>query len=198
MRGRIARPLFWIALALPALLMLADCLRGAVLTMDLLQPSGEMSVRLMLAAMLAGPLAGIFGPTWFFRGWLALRRNLGVAAFGYALLHLVFYLADMGELAPVVDELSLPTIWTGWLALALLAPPAAISFDAAMRALGRHKWKAVQRLVYLALLLSVFHWLLLDWAWQPAALHLAPLVLAWASLVFVRLRKTRPARNQTA
>ena len=46
------RPLIWFALAVPALLMLVDFARGAVLPMDLLHPSGEMSVRLMIIAML--------------------------------------------------------------------------------------------------------------------------------------------------
>lgn len=185
MTGRFTRPLFWLALALPALLMLADFLRGAVLAMDLLHPSGEMAVRLMIAAMLAGPLAGVFGPNRFFRGWLAVRRNLGVAAFGYAMLHLAFYGVDMGLLAAIVDELELPSIWTGWLALAAMAVPAALSRDRAMIALGRRRWKAAQRLVYPALLLALAHWLLLDWQWQAAAAHLVPLALAWLALLIV-------------
>lgn len=195
MTGRFTRPLFWLALALPALLMIADLARGAVLAMDLLHPSGEMSVRLMILAMLAGPLAGIFGPNRVFRGWLAIRRNLGVAAFGYAVLHLVLYVIDMNALAAIVDELTLPPIWTGWLALALMIPPAAISFDAAMRALGSYKWKALQRLVYPVLALSLAHWLLLDWKWQPAALHLSPLLAAWLVLLFIRFSKPNPARR---
>ena len=186
MTGRFTRPLFWFALALPALLMVADFSRGAVPAMDLLHPSGEMAVRLMIAAMLAGPLAGIFGPNRFFRGWLCVRRNLGVAGFGYAMLHLAFYIADMGILAAIVDELALPSIWTGWSALALMAVPAAISSDRAMRTMGRRKWKAAQRLVYPALLLSMAHWLLLDWQWLPAVVHLSPLIVAWLALLLFR------------
>lgn len=197
MTGRFTRPLFWLALALPALLMLADFWRGAVLAMDLLHPSGELSVRLMIAAMLAGPLAGIFGPNRFFRGWLAMRRNLGVAAFGYAVLHLIFYAADMGLLAAMLDELALPSIWTGWLALALMAVPAALSRDAAMLALGRRAWKAAQRLVYPSLLLALAHWLLLGWQWLPAALHLAPLALAWLALLILRFNRNPSKRSMT-
>lgn len=184
--GRLARPLFWLALALPALIMLAELGRGGVLPMDLLRPSGELSVRLMIAAMLAGPIAGVFGPNPFLRAWLAIRRNLGVAAFGYGLLHLVLYVADMGTAAAIIDELPLPPIWTGWLALALMAVPAAISFDRAVRTMGWRRWKAAQRLVYLCLSVSLAHWLLLDWRWRPAALHLAPLGLAWLALFVVR------------
>lgn len=197
MTGRFTRPLLWLALALPAILMIGDLARGATLAMDLLHPSGELAVRLMIAALLAGPLAGVFGPNRFFRGWLAIRRNLGVAAFGYGLLHLAFYLADMGALAAILDELGLPAIWTGWLALALMVPPAAISFDAAMRSLGRRAWKRLQRLVYPALLLALAHWLLLDWDWQPAAVHLAPLILAWLLLIITRYRRRNPERSPT-
>jgi len=116
---------------------------------------------------------------------LLLRRNFGVAAFAYALLHLGFYAADL-SLAAIIDEIGLPGIWTGWLALFFLLPPAAISTDRAVRRLGR-SWKTVQRLVYAALALVVAHWLLLAWEWLPILLHLAPLALAWA----LRLRRRR-------
>lgn len=189
MTGRFTKPLFWIALALPALLMIVDLTRGAVMAMDLLHPSGEMSVRLLIAAMLPGPLAGYFGPNMFLRGWLAVRRNIGVAAFGYAVLHLYLYVVDMGLFSAILDELALPSIWTAWLAIMFMTIPAAISFDAVMRALGRRLWKSLQRLVYPALLASLAHWLLLDWRWQPAAIHLIPLILAWSLWAISRLRR---------
>ncbi len=197
MTRRLIRPLFWLALALPGVIMTADLARGKVLAMDLLHPSGELAVRLMIAAMMAGPLAGIFGPNRFFRGWLAIRRNLGVAAASYAALHLAFYLIDMGVLAAIIDELALPPIWTGWLALALLIGPAVISNDAARHALGWLRWKSIQRLVYPALLLSLAHWWLLDWKWQPAAVHLVPLLAAWLILIVLRMRNRNSTRSLT-
>ena len=115
--------------------------------MDLYHPSGEMSVRLMVLALLPGPLADVFGPNRFLRAWLAIRRNLGVAAFLYALLHLVFYVLDMRLISAMVEEMAIPAIWTGWLAFAALLVPAAISTDRAMRSLGS-RWKRLQRLVY--------------------------------------------------
>lgn len=174
----IGKLVLWLLLAIPAALMLRDLVGGDVLPMDLLHPSGEMSVRLMVLAMLPGPLIDAFGPNRFLRGWLAIRRNLGVAAFAYALLHLAIYVIDMRSFAAILDEIGLPGIWTGWLSLFLMIPPAAISFDRAMRRLGRN-WKRVQRLVYLALALTLVHWLLLDWDWRPAAVHLLPLAIAW-------------------
>jgi len=174
-----AKGLLWIILAIPGILMAWGLSQGDVLAMDLLHPSGEMSIRLMIFAMLAGPLSEFFGVGRFFRARLAIRRNLGVAAFGYAILHLAFYFLDMHDVAAVWDELSIAGIWTGWLALIPMIPPASISFDNAMRKLGR-KWKLIQRLVYAALIVSLVHWLLLDWDWWPAFIHLAPLMIAWS------------------
>ena len=82
------RILLWLVLVLPAALMVGRFVSGQALAMDLYHPSGEMSVRLMVLALLPGPLADAFGPNRFLRAWLAIRRNLGVAAFGYAVLHL--------------------------------------------------------------------------------------------------------------
>lgn len=167
---------------------------GAALPMDLLRPSGETAIRLMVLALLPGPLADILGPRGWLRAWLTARRNIGVAAFAYAAMHLALYLVDMGSLPSVLDEIGLPGIWTGWLATALLAVPAAISFDAAMRALGR-RWKRLQRWVYPAFVLTLAHWLLLDWSAWPVALHAAPVILAWA-LRLLPLRMTFPNRPQ--
>ena len=181
------RALLWFVLAIPAALMIQRIASGEALAMDLYHPSGEMSVRLKILALLPGPLTDALGPNRFLRGWLAIRRNLGVAAFLYALLHLGFYVLDMQLLSAMVGELPIPGIWTGWLAFALLLVPAAISFNAAMRRLGR-RWKQIQRLVYPAFVLALIHWLLLDWAWGPALVHLAPLLVAWTLRMAMRRR----------
>jgi len=181
------RALLWLVLASPAAVRMQRVVSGEALAMDLYHPSGEMSVRLMILALLPGPLTDALSPNRFLRGWLAIRRNLGVAAFLYALLHLVFYVLDMQLVSAMVSELAIPGIWTGWLAFALLLVPAAISFDAAMRRLGR-RWKQIQRLVYPAFILALIHWLLLDWAWGPALVHLAPLMVAWTLRMVMRRR----------
>ncbi len=183
------RALLWVALAIPAALMIQRFASGEALAMDLYHPSGEMAVRLMILALLPGPLADALGHSRFLRGWLAIRRNFGVAAFLYALLHLVFYVLDMRMIAAMLDEVVIPGIWTGWLSLVLMLVPAAISSDRAMRWLGR-RWKSWQRLVYPAFLLALIHWLLLDWQWGPALVHLAPLVLAWILRFALRRRKS--------
>jgi len=173
------RILLWLALAAPMVLMTRGLIAGTAAPHDLYHPTGELSIRLMILALLAGPLAEFFGLNWFLRGWLRIRRNLGVAAFAYGLLHLALYVLDMASVAAMLDELALPAIGTAWLALIAMAVPAAISFDAAMRRLGR-RWKQLQRLVYPGFALALAHWGLLDREWGPAMVHLAPVLLAWA------------------
>lgn len=180
----IARSFLWLLLALPAVVMIA----GGDVATALLQPTGEASLLLIIAALLPGPLADAFGRNRLLRTWLGVRRNLGVAGCLYGVLHLLFYVIDMGQLAAMLDEASLPAIWTGWIALALLVAAASISFDRAMRMLGR-RWKHIQRVVYGALLLALVHWTLLDRAAGPALVHLAPLLIAWSLRGWAR--KTR-------
>lgn len=180
----------WLVLAVPAVMMTYRLASGQVLAMHLYHPSGEMALRLMLLAMLAGPVIDIFGPNRFTRGWLCIRRNLGVAAFGYGLLHLVFYIIDMRALAVMLDELSLPAIWTGWLGFLFMLAAAVISTDKAMRRLGPW-WKTIQRGVYAAFVLSAIHWWLLDRDAGPALVHLAPLLIAWSARWLVGLRRKK-------
>jgi len=168
----------WAALALPACGMILRLATGEAQPFDLYHPTGELSLRLAIAALLPGPLVEFFGPNRLLRAWMAIRRNLGVAAFCYGMLHLMAYVLDMQGVTAMLAEIGLPGIWTGWLALSAMAIPAAISTDRAVRRLGR-RWKRWQRLAYPALLLALAHWALLDREIGPALVHLAPLLLAW-------------------
>ncbi|MFM9979192.1 MAG: ferric reductase-like transmembrane domain-containing protein [Sphingomonadaceae bacterium] len=167
---------FWTLLAVPAVPMLVGLATSAADPADLLHPSGETSARLMIAAMMLGPLAAVIGPRSWLRWLMARRRYLGVAAFAYALLHLVFYVIDMGTLADMLAELGATGIWTGWAALALMVPLALTSNDAAMRAL-KAGWKRVQRLAYLAALMLLLHWVFVHNNAAAALIHFAPLAL---------------------
>lgn len=191
------RIVLWIGLAVPAGLMIRDLASGDVLAMDLYHPSGELALRLMLLAMMVGPLIDILRPNRFLRGWLALRRNLGVAAFAYALLHLAFYVIDVRTLAAMLDELALPAIWTGWLSFALMLAAASISNDRAVRRLGR-KWKRIQQGLYAAFLLAALHWWLLDRDPVPALIHLTPLLLVWSARLIMVARHKRFPKDATA
>jgi methionine sulfoxide reductase heme-binding subunit len=172
------RLFLWAVLAIPALLMLGGLAQGRTDSAELLHPSGETSARLMIIAMMIGPLTDIIGRRRWLQWLLARRRYVGVAAFCYALLHLIFYVIDMGNLADMIAELPAPGIWTAWVAMVLMTIPAVISNDAAMRWL-RARWKAVQRLVYPAALLTLLHWGFVHNGWTGALVHFAPLALLY-------------------
>lgn len=173
--------LLWAILAVPAVVILVDYWRTPnAWPGDMLPATGEWSARLIILALSLTPLVRLFPASAAVRWLVAHRRAFGVAAFAYALLHLGFYVADMETVANMLAELGAPSIWTGWLALLCLVPPAAASNDAAMRALGR-AWKRVQRLAYPAAVLTLIHWVLVHDGRTEALLHFAPLALlqAW-------------------
>ncbi|NJM51521.1 MAG: iron reductase [Sphingomonadales bacterium] len=145
--------------------------------------SGEWSARYMIAAMMIGPLIALAGMKSWLRWILARRRALGVAAFCYALLHLVLYLADMGALNAIIAEMLLPGIWTGWAAILIMLPIALSSNDMALRRL-KTGWKKLQRLVYPAALFTLLHWLWVHSSPVEAMIHFSPLMLLYGLHIF--------------
>jgi methionine sulfoxide reductase heme-binding subunit len=123
---------------------------------------------------------------------LARRRALGVAAFAYAVAHLLFYAIDMGSLEAILGELPIASIWTGWLALALMLPMALTSNQAAMKTL-RAGWKRVQQLAYPAAALTLLHWWWVHDGATAALVHFVPLALAWLLLALRKLSKSKPS-----
>jgi methionine sulfoxide reductase heme-binding subunit len=169
--------LLWMAIAAPALLIILRALtESGIAPADLLAPSGTWSARLIIAALMLTPLVQLFPGSTMLRRLLRHRRALGLGAFAYALLHLLFYVLDMESVANMVAELGAPAIWTAWLALLCLLPPALASSDAAMRRLGA-LWKKLQRLAYPAAVLTLLHWLLVHDGMIEALLHFAPLAI---------------------
>lgn len=177
------KPTFWVLLCLPAVVMMRPYVSGDVIAMDMLHPTGEWSARFMIAAMVLSPLLALIGPRPWLSWLIQRRRALGVAAFGYASLHLIFYIIDMGNLDDMIAEFLALGIWTGWAAILLFVPLAVTSNDASMRAL-KAGWKRLQRLVYPTAVLVLVHWIFIHNNLGPALLHFIPLVLLVAARYF--------------
>jgi sulfoxide reductase heme-binding subunit YedZ len=165
--------LFWLMLVLPSLLLIGQ-LRHPDADLDhLTAESGEWAARLLVAALLVTPLVRLIPRL----GWLRRhRRAIGLAAFGTSVVHLGFYLAAMGGVDVVLDEISAPGIWTGWGALLLLLPLALTSNDVSMRRLGRG-WQRLQRLAYPAALLTLAHMVLVHDGLRQALFLGVPLLI---------------------
>jgi sulfoxide reductase heme-binding subunit YedZ len=174
---------FWALLCLPAILMMRPYVFGDVIAMDMLHPTGEWSARFMIAAMVLSPLLSLIGPRPWLSWLIQRRRALGVAAFGYAILHLIFYIIDMGNLDDMLAEFWALGIWTGWAAMLFFVPLAVTSNDASMRAL-KAGWKRLQRFVYPAAVLVLVHWIFIHNNLGPALIHFIPLVLLVAARYF--------------
>jgi sulfoxide reductase heme-binding subunit YedZ len=186
------KPLLWALLAIPALLMIRRAFDADTYFEDLLHPSGEWSARLIILALMLTPLSMLLpGQPWV-KWLLRRRRSFGVAAFGYALLHLLFYLLEMQTLAGILAEIGALGIWTGWAAFLLMIPLALTSNDFAMRAL-KAGWKRLQRLAYPAALLTLVHWMFVHDNVVPALLNFAPLAVLELWRVARSLRGHRPA-----
>lgn len=172
----------WTLLALPVAPILWPVLAEAAGWRAAIRPSGDLAAKLIVLALALSPLRALL-PRSATVAWLARRRRwLGLAAFGYAALHMAVFILSIGRLDWILQGLAWASMWTGWLAMLLLVPLALTSNDAATRRLG-HGWKRLHRLVYPAALLALAHWLLLSAGPWEALAHALPLVLlhAWAA-----------------
>ena len=191
----VGKALLWGLLAVPAIHILLRWFTEAELWPDdLVAPSGEWSARMIIVALSLTPLAMLLPRARPVAWLLARRRAFGVAAFGYAMLHLYFYVREMETLANILAEVQLPGIWTGWAAFALMLPLALTSNDAAVRRL-KSAWKKLQRLVYPAALLTLIHWIVVHDALVSALVQVAPLILLE---IYRLVRLVRPAGRSPA
>ncbi|MFW2543234.1 sulfite oxidase heme-binding subunit YedZ [Primorskyibacter sp. 2E107] len=187
----------WALLALPPLYWSYQALSSdnARIIHILVHPTGEWSARLLIITMMATPLVMLFkgwrGPQWLKKN----RRYLGVAAFGYAALHTLFYLTDKGSLDTIVAEVPRFYIWTGWIAFTIFIPLAITSMDYFVRVMGP-RWKTVQRFTYAAAVLTLLHWASLHNWGHPmgAVVHFAPLAALEVYRIWYWVNKRRMRR----
>ena len=119
--------------------------------------TGEWALRLLVATLAVSPLRRLLGWSWL----MPHRRTLGLLSFFYASLHFATYLVfdlelDFGELA--TDVRDRPYITVGFTSLMLLLPLAITSTRGWIKRLGR-RWLSMHRLVYLAAIGAVVHFL---------------------------------------
>jgi methionine sulfoxide reductase heme-binding subunit len=156
---RATKPLLFVLALAPLLWLLHGAVTdglGANPAEALSRGSGDWVLRFLCLTLAVTPLRQITGWTALAR----LRRMLGLYAFFYGLLHLLCYAwLDMGfDLDAIVRDIpKRPFALVGTLALLLMLPLAATSFNRAIRALGAARWRQLHRLVYPAVLLGLLH-----------------------------------------
>ena len=149
-------PVFWISW---------QYLSGALYYGEFIHVTGEVSVRLVIITLTVTPLRRLF-PRKLWTAWLLRQqRYLGLAAFAYAVPHMITYLFKLSNASRVLKEAGEIGMLTGWLAMLIFFALTITSNDASVRALGK-RWKSLHRFVYAAAILTLLHWILT--AFDPA------------------------------
>ena len=170
---------FRLLLAVPAIIMLLAFYRLQSWGL-LLDRSGEWAVRMLILTLAVTPVRLIMkqlglGPHWPM--WLMKRRrDLGLAAFLYAALHVSAYLIRQANLNVVLFDMWFLEYAMGWLAFLTMLVLAVTSNDEAVHWLGRW-WKPIQRLAYVSVIAAALHWFWIRLDHTAAYLHFIPLVL---------------------
>lgn len=154
---------------------------------------GLTALIFLVASLACTPARRLWGWTWPTR----IRRELGLFAFFYAVLHFLTYLAvDQGYDWPTIldDITKRPFITVGFLALVLLTPLAFTSTTASIRRLGFRRWQRLHQLAYLAGVLAVVHFI-----WRVKIDLSQPFIYAaiLGALLLVRLVVWRRQRQAT-
>jgi methionine sulfoxide reductase heme-binding subunit len=143
--------------------------------------TGDWTLRFLCITLAVTPL----------RQWVKLpalarfRRMLGLFSFFYGVLHFLSYAwLDMGFDLPtiVADIPKRPFALVGFLALLLMAPLAATSFNRAIKALGARRWQTLHKLVYAVILLGLLHFF-----WMRASKNNFAEVAVYAAVIAVLL-----------
>jgi sulfoxide reductase heme-binding subunit YedZ len=151
---------------------------------------GFWTLTFLVLSLVPTPAHDLLGLVWPVR----LRRMVGLFAFSYATLHLVFYVGvdqalDFRLLAQDVAKRKFMTV--GFVAWLTLVPLAVTSTDRWVRRLGYRRWKALHRLVYGAAVLGVVHFI-----WRVKADLRQPAWFAGALALLLAARLVEAARRR--
>ncbi|WP_374332804.1 ferric reductase-like transmembrane domain-containing protein [Aestuariivirga sp.] len=144
-----------------------------------IEQSGEWAVRMLILTLAVSPARilmkqlrmGPHWPTWLMKR----RRELGMATFLYALLHLCLYLVREANLHVVLFDVRYSEYIMGWIGFVTLLALAITSNDASVHWLGTW-WKPLQRLIYVSAFATFLHWYLIRQDHGGLWLHLLPLL----------------------
>lgn len=125
---------------------------------DFTLDTGNWGIRLLLGTLAVTPIRELTGWNWL----ITYRRPLGLAAFYYLCVHLLVYVYldfALNLEFILIDVTESVFIVVGVAGFLLLIPLAITSTTGWIRRLGK-RWRMLHRLVYVALILGVVHYLL--------------------------------------
>ena len=157
---------------------------------------GELALQTLILTMAMTPLRNYTGINF-----CKFRRAFGLMTFYFVTCHLLVWLIlDVQIMSQIWNDiLRRPYISVGLAAFILMLPVAATSNNFSVRKLGPKKWKRVQMLTYVCILLGAIHYVMLTrgFQWEPMiyfglTIFLLALRLPWT---FRRAPKTQPSAS---
>lgn len=193
-RHRALKGATFVLASLPLAKIAADALHGALGANPIelvLNRLGFWTLVMLTASLAPTPAHALLGLAWPLR----VRRMLGLFAFSYATLHLLWYVGvdrffDFALLVQDVAKRKFMAV--GFAAWLLLVPLAVTSTDRWVRRLGHARWKRLHRLVYAAAVLGVLHFV---WRVKADLARPAGFLLAIGLLLAARLVPAIRARG---
>jgi len=143
--------------------------------------TGRTAINLLVLSLACTPIRNLFGLTSF----LKIRKTLGLFSFFYAILHfLIFIILDFElNFSWIFDEiLGKPFIQIGLAALILLTSLTLTSIARIQMKIGK-SWVTLHKLVYLATLFVILHYLL-----ATKGVISRPIIYAGITLILLILR----------
>ncbi len=192
--------LFFFNGILPLLLMIWDWGQGKLGANPvefLTRCTGVLALVFVVITLLVTPLRKLTGWNWMARH----RRQFGVFAAFYGLIHLATYLGfdrDLQLLTVPADVWKRPFIAVGMLTFVLMVPLAVTSTNGMIKRLGGKRWTQLHRLTYLIAIGGVVHyWMIVksDITWPAIFGVLVAILLGYR--IYAAAKKA-PARRTVA
>jgi methionine sulfoxide reductase heme-binding subunit len=158
---RVVKPVLFVVATLPLAWLLFALLSGLVMgdqVKFMQHVTGDTVLTCLMLTLAVTPLRRL-------TGWneiIKLRRMIGLTAFWYACLHLTTYVVfdqslSLSEIG--MDIVKHPWVLVGFTGFLCLVPLAITSTNKWVRRLGGKRWQRLHRLVYVAALAGVLHYL---------------------------------------
>ena len=157
------KPLIFISLLIPSFIWFFQFFNGNLGVNpieNLMDKMGLMALRVIILTLIVSSLADIKT----FKSIVVLRRMIGLFAFYYVCLHFLTYvvLDHFFDIKFIFKDIAKrPFITFGFISFLCLIPLAITSNKFSIKKLGYKIWKRIHYLIYLAAILSSFHFYML-------------------------------------
>jgi sulfoxide reductase heme-binding subunit YedZ len=158
---RVVKPALYVAALLPLAWLLYALLSGLVMgdqVKFMQHVTGDTILSCLMLTLAITPLRRITGWNEIIR----VRRLIGLTAFWYGCLHLTTYVVfdqDFSLMEITKDIVKHPWVLVGFTGFLCLLPLAITSTNGWIRRLGGKNWNRLHRLVYVAAIAGVLHYL---------------------------------------